>query len=99
MSDKNRTFMESVNNVLGGKMIPVLMNFFNKPIFNILKNSMVSVMPFILVGSLMLLISLLGTTSMGTEKPILPFLEKYTEQIGLLNSMTMGFMHYILQFL
>lgn len=92
MSDKNKTFMESINNVLGSKMIPVLMNFFNKPIFNILKNSMVSVMPFILVGSLMLLISLLGTTSMGTEKPILPFLEKYTEQIGLLNSMTMGFM-------
>lgn len=92
MAEQKKTFMELVNEALSKKMLPTLMNFFNKSVFNIIKNSMVSVMPFILVGSLMLLISLLGTTAMGTEKPIIPFLSKYTEQIGLLNSMTMGFM-------
>lgn len=85
-------FMDRLTNYITYKMTPVLMKVFNRPTLNIIKNSMVNIMPFILFGSVMLLVSLLGTTSMGTEKPILPFLSNYADSIGLMNSLSMGFM-------
>ncbi|MSD84690.1 hypothetical protein GKC32_10960 (plasmid) [Lactobacillus curvatus] len=84
--------MDRLTNYITYKMTPVLMKIFNRPTLNIIKNSMVNIMPFILFGSVMLLISLLGTTSMGTDKPILPFISAYSDLIGLMNSLTMGFM-------
>lgn len=68
------------------------MKIFNRPTLNIVKNSMVNVMPLILFGSIMLLVALLGTNSMGTEEPILPFLAPYSDKIGLMQGLTMGFM-------
>ncbi|AIS59225.1 PTS sugar transporter subunit IIC [Listeria ivanovii] len=90
--DKKLNIMDRITDYITFKMTPVLMKIFNRPTLNIIKNSMVNIMPFILFGSVTLLVSLLGTTSMGTEKPILPFLANYTDQIGLMNSLTMGFM-------
>lgn len=84
--------MEKITNYINDKLAPTLTKLFNRPTLNIIKDSMVNVMPFILFGSLMLLVSLLGTNSMGTEEPILKFLAPYSDQIGLINSMTMGFM-------
>lgn len=92
MSEKKAGFMEKLIDIISEKIAPKLMVIFNRPTLNIIKNSMSNVMPFILFGSIMLLVSLLGTTSMGTEKPILPFLAPYSQQIGLINSFTMGFM-------
>lgn len=89
---KKRNAMDKLTYYISEKLAPKLMEIFNRPTLNIIKNSMVNIMPFILFGSLMLLVSLLGTTNMGTEKPILGFLAPYTDQIGLMNSLTMGFM-------
>lgn len=71
--DKKLSIMDRITDYITFKMTPVLMKIFNRPTLNIIKNSMVNIMPFILFGSVTLLVSLLGTTSMGTEKPILPF--------------------------
>ena len=92
MEKSKSSFMDKMTAVIEEKIAPVLMRIFNRPTLNIIKNSMVNVMPLILFGSIMLLISLLGTTSMGTEKPILPFLAPFSDQIGLMNNLTMGFM-------
>ena len=84
--------MDTITNYINDKIAPTLTKIFNRPTLNVIKDSMVNVMPFILFGSLMLLVSLLGTNSMGTEEPILPFLAPYSDQIGLMNSLSMGFM-------
>lgn len=89
---KDSKFMDKLTEYITYKMTPSLMKVFNRPTLNIIKNSMVNIMPFILFGSVMLLVSLLGTTSMGTETPILPFLADYSDAIGLMNSLTMSFM-------
>lgn len=90
--EKKSHFMDKLTEYITYKMTPVLMKIFNRPTLNIIKDSMVNIMPVILFGSVMLLVSLLGTTSMGTAKPILPFLANYTEEISLITSLTMGFM-------
>ena len=90
--NEKKSFMDRLTDYIGNKMAPKLMKLFNRPTLNIIKNSMVNVMPFILFGSIMLLVALLGTTSMGTEKPILEFLAPYTDKIALMTSMSMGFM-------
>ena len=84
--------MDKVTNIINDKIAPTLTRLFNRPTLNIIKDSMVNVMPFILFGSLMLLVSLLGTNSMGTEEPIIKFLAPYSDQIGLMNNLSMGFM-------
>lgn len=84
--------MDTITNFINDKIAPTLTKLFNRPTLNIIKDSMVNVMPFILFGSLMLLVSLLGTNSMGTKEPIFPFLSPFSDQIGLMNSLSMGFM-------
>lgn len=84
--------MDTITNYINDKIAPTLTKIFNRPTLNIIKDSMVNVMPFILFGSLMLLVSLLGTNSMGTKEPILTVLAPYSDQIGLMNSLSMGFM-------
>lgn len=84
--------MEKLTNYINDKIAPTLTKLFNRPTLNVIKNSMVNIMPFILFGSIMLLVSLLGTNSMGTKEPIIKFLAPYSDKIGLINNLTMGFM-------
>lgn len=84
--------MDSITKWINDRVAPTLTKLFNRPTLNIIKDSMVNVMPFILFGSLMLLVSLLGTNSMGTDEPIIKFLAPYSDQIGLMNNLSMGFM-------
>lgn len=92
MNKTEMSFMDKISYYIGEKLAPVLMKIFNRPTLNVIKNSMVNVMPFILFGSIMLLVSLLGTNSMGTKEPIIKFLFPYTDKIALINSLSMGFM-------
>ena len=68
-----------------------LNSFASLPAIVAIQNGLVAVMPLILIGSISLVFSLLGTDSIGGVT-ILPFLAPYVSQIQVINSLTMGFL-------
>ncbi len=65
--------------------------FANLPAIAAVQDGLIAVMPLILIGSISLVISLLGTDSIGGVV-FLPFLTPFVSQIQVINSLTMGFL-------
>ena len=68
-----------------------LNKFANLPAIAAVQDGLIAVMPLILIGSISLVISLLGTDSIGGVM-VLPFLAPFVSQIQVINSLTMGFL-------
>ncbi len=68
-----------------------LSSFANLPAIAAIQDGLIAVMPLILIGSISLVFSLLGTDSIGGVV-ILPFLAPFVSQIQVINSLTMGFL-------
>lgn len=68
-----------------------LSRFANLPAIAAIQDGLIAVMPLILIGSISLVISLLGTDSIGGVV-FLPFLTPFVSQIQVINSLTMGFL-------
>ncbi len=62
------------------------------PAVRAIQNGMIATMAPILIGSIFLILSLLGTPSIGNSgNAILPFLEPLADKFAIVNSMTLGF--------
>ena len=68
-----------------------LNKFASLPAIAAVQDGLIAVMPLILIGSISLVFSLLGTDSIGGVV-ILPFLAPFVSQIQVINSLTMGFL-------
>ena len=73
------------------KIAGPLNKFASLPAIAAIQDGLVGVMPLILIGSITLVISLLGTDSIGGVV-ILPFLAPFVSKIQVINSFTMGFL-------
>jgi PTS system cellobiose-specific IIC component len=92
MGKSKAGFSENLSGWIEEKMAPVLIKIFDRPMFNIIKDAILGTMPAIMIGSIVLILSLLGTNQLGTNEPILKFLVPYVESIQLIYGYTLGAM-------
>lgn len=96
MSDTNKTgakksFLDGITAAIM-KIAGPMGKFSQLPSVSSIQDGLVSIMPAIIVGSLFLIISLLGSDSIGSSgKAIIPALAPYVNLLSNVNSMTMGF--------
>lgn len=88
-------FMNKVANYVEEKILPVLNKVFGNPPMMVLRAAVVGIMPFVVIGSVVLAIALLGTTSYGTAEPILPFLAPVAEKLQYINNVTVSIIGYL----
>lgn len=90
---KKKGFMDKVTDFIIDKLAGPMGKFASFKTMQVIKDGLVAVMPVVLVGSLFLLIALLGQPVIGnTGKPLIPALAPFYQNIGLVQSLTMGFM-------
>lgn len=65
--------------------------FAELPAIQAVQNGLIAVMPLIIIGSLFLIIALLGTDAIGGVV-LLPFISPFTEKLLVMNSLTMSFL-------
>mgnify|MGYP000928633338 CR=1 FL=1 len=92
---KKKNFMDRMTDVVIDKLAGPMGKFASLKPMLVIKDGLVAITPVILVGSLFLLIQLLGQPVIGgSGKPLIPALAPFAEKIGLVNSLTMGFMSF-----
>lgn len=86
------TFMDKITNFTT-KIAGPLGRVAEYPAIAAIQNGLVSIMPVIIVGSIFLILYVLGSPSVGTSgNALLPFLSPYAIKFVMVNSYTMGFM-------
>lgn len=91
-SVNKKSFMDRATDV-AMKISSPLGKFADLPAIASIQNGLVSIMPVIIVGSLFLILYVLGSPSVGTSgKALLPFLTPLADKFVWVNSVTLGFM-------
>lgn len=91
---ENNSFMDKLMNFVDVIAGP-LTKFGNIGIMRAVVNGMVAASGVTMIGSVFLVLNLLGSPNGGLSfggKALLPFLTPFADQLGLVNSLTMGFM-------
>lgn len=91
MSNENMSFMDKLMakvDVIAGPMT----KFGQIPFVRAIVNGMVSAVGVTMIGSIFLIIYLLGSDGGLTETALLPFLRPYADDLALVNNLSMGIM-------
>lgn len=91
MSENKVSLMDKLSSAVD-KMAGPMTKFGNIPFIRAVTNGMVGAMPITLVGSVFLIVYLLGSDGGLTTTALLPFLKPISGQIALVNSLSMSFM-------
>lgn len=90
MTDAKASKTDKITSIML-KVSEPLSKFAARPVMKAIQNGLVTVMPLIIIGSLFLIVGLLGTDSI-TGSVLVPFLEPYASKLTVMNSLTMGFL-------
>lgn len=78
---------------LTDKIAAPLTKFASNPIVASIQDGILATVPVIIIGSLFLIIGLLGTPNIGNSgHALVPFLAPFSDKLSLVNDLTMGFM-------
>lgn len=91
MAEK-KTFTEKIG-IFTDKISGPLLKISSKPAVEAIQEGLIQVMPVIIIGSIFLILYVLGSPSIGDSgKPLLPFLEPLADKFVVVNSLTLGFL-------
>ncbi len=90
MSEK-KGFLDRISE-LTYRLAEPLGKFSELPSISAIQNGLVGVMPVIIVGSVFLVLYVLGSGSVGNGEPLLPFLAPIAVKFVFVNSYTLGFL-------
>lgn len=86
------SFVDRVGN-FSNKIAQPLLKIANIPAIDSIQRGLIQTMPIIIVGSIFLILYVLGSPSVGDSgKALLPFLEPYANKLAVMNSLTIGFL-------
>ncbi|NLC97187.1 MAG: PTS sugar transporter subunit IIC [Erysipelotrichaceae bacterium] len=89
MSEK-KSFLDHITDFTL-KLADPLARFAELPLISAIQNGLVAVMPVIIIGSIFLVLYVLGSGAVGDGNALLPFLAPYASQLVIVNSYTIGF--------
>lgn len=93
MSNEKKSFTDKLTDIIIDKIATPMGKVASLKTIQVIKDGLVGVMPVVLIGSMFLLVALLGQPVIGnTGEPLIKALSPYQQQIGLVNSLTMGLM-------
>lgn len=91
MSNEKQSFMDKMTGFVD-KLAGPMTKFGNIPFIRAITNGMIGSLPVTMVGSIFLVIYLLGSDGSLTTKALLPFLTPIAGKLVLVNSLSMGIM-------
>lgn len=92
MTDKEKKLGAKINDFIMNKIAGTLAKFGQIPVVSAVKDGLVASIPIIIIGSMFLLIGLLGSTGSFAEDAVLPALTPWTPKILMLYNVTMNFL-------
>ena len=92
MTQSKKSFMDKISDFTM-KLAGPIGKFAEKPVIASIQDGLVATMPVIIIGSIFLILYVLGSPSIGDSgKALLPFLEDLAPKFVVVNSLTMNFL-------
>lgn len=91
-NQENKGFGEKLNDIIMNKVAAPLAKFGDIPVVSAIKDGLVASIPIIIIGSLFLLIGMLGMPGSFTENAVIPAFTDLTPKFLMLYNLTMNFL-------
>lgn len=92
MNNQKKSFLEKVSDFVVDRLAGPMAKFGNIPAVAAVKDGLVAIVPIVIIGSLFLLIAMLGLPGTFSEVPLIPVLSSVSSRFLIFYNMTMNFL-------